>query len=97
MKTLVKRLRRLEDSLAQRIAATQGFNAKQILAERIEAMAARLRAGGSAIPENGPLADAARLHVEQWLARLRAAGSFRVGGARSAERYEGDHHTVTTA
>jgi hypothetical protein len=71
MKTLAKRLRRLEDRLERQIAARQGLNAKQILAERIEAIAARLRAGGSAIPENGRLADAARLHVEQWLARLR--------------------------
>ena len=71
MNALARRLRRLEDRLAQRIAARQEWNAKQILLERIEGMAVRLRADGRAIPETGPLADAARLEVEQWLARVR--------------------------
>jgi hypothetical protein len=71
MKTLTKRVLRLEDRLAQRIAARRGLNAKQMLADRIEGLAARLRAGGRAIPEIGPFADAARLHVEKWLAGLK--------------------------
>jgi len=71
MNALARRLRRLEDRQAQRIAARQGWNAKQMLFERIEAMATRLRAGGCTIPETGPLADAVRLDVEQRLARLR--------------------------
>jgi hypothetical protein len=71
MKTLAGRLRRLEDRLERRIAARQGLNAKQILFARIESIAARMRAGGCGSPDNGLLADAARLQVEQWLARLR--------------------------
>jgi len=54
-----------------RIATTGGRPAKEVLSEKIEAMAARLTAGGCSIPEGGPLADAARLEVEQWLARVR--------------------------
>jgi hypothetical protein len=71
MNALARRLRRLEDKQAHWIVARQGWNAKQVLFERIEAMATRLRAGGSSIPETGPLADAVRLDVEQRLARLR--------------------------
>ena len=70
MKTLTKRVLRLEDRLAQRIAARRGLNAKQMLADRIEGLAARLRAGGRAIPETGPLADAVRFDIEQRLTRL---------------------------
>jgi len=72
MKTLANRLRRLEDRLAQRIAARQGWNAKQMLFQRTEAVAARLGAGGCAVPETGLLADAVRLDIEQWLARVRS-------------------------
>jgi len=70
MNALARRLRRLEDRRAQRIAARQGWNAKQMLLERIESMAVRLRADGRAIFETGPLADAARLDIERRLARL---------------------------
>jgi hypothetical protein len=38
---------------------------------QIEALAAKLRAGGLAIPEGGPIADTIRLEVVQRLARLR--------------------------
>ena len=68
MNALARRLRRLEDRQAHWIAARQGWNAKQVLFERIEATAARLRAGGCVIPEDGPLADAVRFDVEQRLA-----------------------------
>ena len=71
MKILAKRICRLEGRLAQRIAARQGFNAMQILIERIESMAVRLRASGQAVPETGPLADAARLWIQESLARVR--------------------------
>jgi len=71
MKTVARRIFRLEARLTQRIAARQGLNAKQILIERIESMAVRLRAGGHAIPETGPLADAAWLNIREWLARVR--------------------------
>ena len=71
MKTVARRICRLEARLAQRIAAKQRFNAKQILIERIESMAVRLRAGNHAIPETGPLADAAWLNIQKWLARFR--------------------------
>jgi len=70
MKTVARRICRLEARLAQRIAAKQRFNAKQILIERIESLAVRLRTGGHAIPETGPLADATRLNIQEWLARV---------------------------
>lgn len=74
MNALARRLHRLEDRMAQRIAARPALNAKQILCARIESMAARLKAAGYSFPESGPEADAARLLVQQGLARLIESG-----------------------
>ena len=81
MRSLYRRLSKLEVH-RKLIAARQGWNAKQVLFERIEATAARLRAGGRAIPETGPLADAVRSDIERWLARLRdrVPSSAGIGG-----------------
>ena len=72
MKALEKRLRRLENSWAQQIATRQTFNAKQILRERIETIAARLRAAGHSTPESGLEADAMLLHIKQRVAQILA-------------------------
>jgi len=70
VKTLEKRLRRIEERLAARIVAKQALNATQVLIERIQGMAARMRAGGYEVAETGPQTDAVRLDIEQRLAHL---------------------------
>jgi len=69
MRALASRLCRLEVRFASRMSARPGWNAKEILQERIEAMAQRIRADGRGVPESGPLADAAFLDVKERLAR----------------------------
>ena len=89
MKALAKRLCRLESRVAQRIAARQAFNAKRVLVEKIEGIAARLAAAGYKPIEGGPEADAVRLDIKQRLARI--LESARCGGGRD----EGDQLSHT--
>ena len=70
MKTLAKRLCRLEERLACRVALMNGRSALEMLFERIEATAARLRAAGYPVVDSGPVADSLHLYIQQRLRQL---------------------------
>jgi len=68
MKTITRRIARLEDRFAPRIAMPEGW-AKEELLKRIEGIRTRLYSGDREL--EGHAADAAQQQVEEWLSDWR--------------------------
>ena len=59
MKTISRRILKLEDRLRPRLATADGWSAKEELLKELQRMAERMRSVGL-VPENGPVIEAAR-------------------------------------
>ena len=66
MKTIIRRLRKLEDRLRPQVETEDEWSAREELIKRIEGIAVRMRSAGL-VPESGPAVEAARQRIDEWL------------------------------